>query len=112
MGSMSEQINTYAEFWPYYLRQHARPATRALHYAATLSGLLVLVVALAFRLWLLVPAVPIVGYAFAWASHFAIEGNRPATFRYPFWSLISDFRMLVLFLAGGLRSELERAGVR
>jgi hypothetical protein len=109
---MPKRIDTYAEFWAHYLRQHARPATRALHYAAILGGVLIFAVALASGLWLLLPAVPIVGYAFAWIGHFFIEGNRPASFGHPAWSLISDFRMLLLFLIGRLRPELKRAGVR
>jgi hypothetical protein len=109
---MPERIDTYAEFWAHYLRQHARPATRALHYVAILSGLLILGFVLAFGWWLFLPAGLIVGYAFAWVGHFALEGNRPASFGHPVWSLISDFRMLLLFLLGRLRPELERAGVR
>jgi hypothetical protein len=37
--------------------------------------------------------VPIVAYTFAWVGHFVFENNRPATFIYPTYSLMGDFRM-------------------
>lgn len=43
----------------------------------------------------------VVAYAFAWVGHFFVEGNRPATFVYPSFSLIGDFRMLYEALAAG-----------
>lgn len=37
--------------------------------------------------------VPLCGYFFAWLGHFGFEHNKPATFIYPTYSLMSDFRM-------------------
>lgn len=105
-------MRNYAEFWPHYLREHAKPATRALHYAGT-SGVIALAVAAVATgrpLWLV--ALPVCGYFFAWLGHFAVERNRPATFRHPAWSLVSDFRMFALGLSGRLGRHLEEAGVR
>jgi hypothetical protein len=108
---MSERIQSYREFWPYYLKEHSKPATRSWHIAGTSLSTLVLVTGLASGSVALIVAAVLVGYGPAWAAHFLIEKNRPATFRYPFWSLISDYRMVGLWVAGGLSAELAKAGV-
>ena len=109
---MAERIATYAEFWPYYLREHAHPRTRAIHAFGTAVALLLLAMALLAASWWLFLLAVVAGYAFAWASHMLIEHNRPATFTYPTWSLVSDFRMAWLMATGRLGPELEKAGVR
>ena len=88
---------SYREFWPRYLDEHRRGATRVLHLAGT-----------CLALFLLAGAAPVCGYAFAWLGHAFAERNRPATFTHPWWSLVSDFRMLFTWLAGRLPARPNR----
>ena len=106
------KYKSFAEFWPFYLREHSKPRTRAFHYAGTTLVVLIAVAAVATGNWWLLVAMPVAGYSFAWASHAAVERNRPATFTYPAWSLRADFRMWWFWLTGRLGAELKAAGVR
>ena len=94
----------FCDFYAYYLREHARASTRVTHVAGTLVfvGCVVAAVALDW-MWLLGGVVG--AYALAWLGHFVFEKNRPATFRFPLFSLIADFRMSGEILIGrrGLR---------
>jgi len=47
-------------------------------------------------------------YGSAWLGHFAFEGNEPAAFENPLWSLEGDLRMYKLWLTGELDAEIER----
>lgn len=103
---------TFHEFWGRYLRAHARPLTRALHYLGTTLALASLAAAALLADWRMLPAAPLIGYGFAWAAHALVEGNRPETFGHPLWSLASDLRMLALAATGRLGPHLARAGLR
>lgn len=104
-------IATYSDFWPYYLNEHSRPATRAIHFAGTAIATLSLCAGLmTANGWYFLAALA-GGYGPAWCAHFFVEGNRPATFSYPLWSLVSDFRMAWCWITGRLARELDKAGV-
>jgi hypothetical protein len=103
-----ERLSSFEEFWPFYVAQHSRASTRAWHFAGTTMVLATLAVALVVAPgWAL--AAPFVGYGPAWIGHFFFEKNRPATFRYPWWSLRGDFRMYRLMLTGRMAPEVARA---
>jgi len=108
---VAREYRNFAEFWPFYLREHSKPRTRALHYGGTTLVIAILLFAVLTERWLWLLAVPFAGYGFAWLAHFAVEKNRPATFTYSLWSLAADFKMWWLWLTGRLGSELERAKV-
>jgi hypothetical protein len=100
---MPDRFNSFADFYPFYLGEHADRRTRRIHFVG--SGLsLVLAVAslLTLRPGLFAAAV-VCGYGFAWIGHLVFEKNRPATFRYPLWSFMGDWKMFWQILTGKMR---------
>jgi hypothetical protein len=105
---MNREPENYREFWDFYVREHSKPLTRTLHFAGTSLGIILLLYFVATGRWYFFPVFFAIGYGFAWFSHFFIEKNRPATFKHPLWSFISDFRMIWFMLSGRMASEVER----
>lgn len=104
---MADRIQSFEEFWPYYLGEHRDPTCRALHYVGTTLTIACVLGAIFVNPWFLAAA-PIAGYGFAWVGHFFVEHNKPATFKYPLWSLGSDFIMYGYFVTGRIAGEMER----
>ena len=101
-------MNSFEEFWPHYVAEHSKPATRTLDALGTSVGLACAVAFIAKRKWKWLPLALIPGYGAAWASHFLIEKNRPASFDYPLWSFLADYKMIGLMLAGRMDEEITR----
>lgn len=106
---MTDRIKSFKEFWPYYLKEHSKPATRKIHVAGTAGALALTGLGLATgQLWLPLAGLG-VGYGSAWTAHAFVEKNKPATFTYPLWSLMGDFKMLGHWVTGTLQSEVDKA---
>jgi len=95
---MVVSFSTYGEFWPFYLGEHSHPVNRRLHFAGTSIALALIIVSVIVAEPVFLLAALSSGYGFAWFGHYFIEKNRPATFRYPMWSFVSDWRMWLLML--------------
>jgi hypothetical protein len=104
---MSDRIQSFEAFWPYYVGEHRNPTCRGFHYLGTTLLFPVLAAGLLVNPLLLL-LLPVVGYGGAWFGHFVIEKNRPATFTYPLWSLRGDFKMYGLALRGKMADEVTR----
>ncbi len=96
-------FNSFAEFYPFYLQEHSNDTCRRLHYVGSLLVLVILACALATQKWIWLLAIPFAGYGFAWVGHFAFEKNKPASFKYPLYSLMGDWVMLRDALTGRIR---------
>jgi len=108
---MERKYNSLREFYPFYLTEHSNRTSRVLHYIGTASFITVLIYCIASTRWNWFIAGPLIAYSFAWIGHFFFEKNKPATFKYPFYSLASDFIMFFHFLTGQLdtrRADAEK----
>jgi len=96
MASKGKELivyKTYREFYPFYLTEHRNPVNRTLHFIGTSIVMMLALYILTTRSWSLIYLIPLVGYGFAWVGHFFFEKNKPATFKYPLFSLRGDFHM-------------------
>ncbi len=107
---MSGTYRTFREFYPYYLSEHTHPTCRKLHFAGSTLVLCLLAVALTTGNAWWYASLPVAGYGFAWVGHFVFEKNRPATFKYPFYSLAGDWVMFFQLLTGKIPFDSRHAG--
>ena len=95
-----ERYKTFKEFYPYYLSKHDNKYTKLLHFVGTSFAIFFYVQFFrTFDFMFLIYSL-LAGYGFAWAAHFFVEHNKPATFTYPFYSFIGDHKMYIEILLG------------
>lgn len=95
-----KRFTSLKEFYPFYLSEHQNSTSRVLHFTGTALLILALIAAILFHDWRFLAAIPFIGYGFAWVGHFFFEKNKPATFKYPGYSLMSDFLLFWDLLSG------------
>lgn len=100
---MSEPFASFREFYPFYLSEHVDRTCRRLHIVGSTFVLIVLVAACVTQRWLLLLALPLIGYGFAWIGHLFFEHNRPATFKNPLYSFAGDWVMWWQVVTGRIK---------
>lgn len=104
----TKKYRSFAEFYPFYLSEHQHPVSRLLHVIGSLLVLVVLVYALVSGRYALLWLLPVLGYGFAWIGHYVFEKNRPATFTYPLYSFMGDWKMLYQVLTGKISIKPDK----
>ena len=106
--SDEKEIKTFEEFWDFYVGEHRDKTNRILHFVGTTAAVTCFATGLLTkRKWLML-AVPVLGYGPAWVGHFLFEKNKPASFKYPLWSLRADFVMWSKIVRGQMQAEVDR----
>ena len=95
-------IKNYSEFYRFYLTEHRSMISRRLHAAGSSLGIYFFSKAIRQRKAKYVAYGLLSGYACAWVGHFVFEKNKPASFKQPLYSFISDWRMLSDIVRGNL----------
>ncbi len=109
VSMIESRIKQFDGFWLFYVCEHAHPLNRQLHFIGSSLGLVCLALLCYTGNLFFFPLGLVMGYGFAWAGHFFVEQNKPASFSYPLWSLRSDWKMWALMLTGRMRPEIARA---
>ncbi|HEY1380489.1 MAG TPA: DUF962 domain-containing protein [Gemmataceae bacterium] len=100
---MGQEFRSFAEFYPFYLREHSTRANRRAHFLG-LTAAVALLIAFAVTLnWWLLLAVPVAGYGVSWVGHFVFERNVPATFGHPWYSFLGDLALCRDILTGRIK---------
>jgi hypothetical protein len=105
---MRKAYKDFHEFWTFYVREHSKQGTRILHFIGTTALLVLLSAGILNSSASTLLAGVVAAYASAWTGHFVFERNLPATFRYPLFSLLADFKMYGLMLTGRMEKELQK----
>ena len=96
----ANRFQSFDEFYPFYLEEHRLRGTRITHFIGTTGFFILLATAILSGNWWFLLFGIVFAYGWAWIGHFFIEKNKPATFQYPLWSLLSDFKLYFEIITG------------
>ncbi len=102
-NEQEKRYENFKAFYPFYLSQHQNITCRRLHFVGSTLIIIMLCYILINSSWLLLWTIPLLGYGFAWIGHFFFEKNKPATFSYPWYSLLGDWVMYKDMLIGKIK---------
>ncbi|MDB4859271.1 DUF962 domain-containing protein [Candidatus Marinimicrobia bacterium] len=99
----TNKFNSFSEFYPFYLSEHKKNLTKIYHMIGSLTVISLIIFSIYSTNYKYLCFTPIAGYGFAWYSHFFIENNKPATFKYPLYSFIGDWIMFKDIITGKIK---------
>ena len=105
---MQKPLQSFEEFWEYYVMEHSLPHTRQLHFMGSTAAVTLAVTGLFAGRFSFVVLAVLVGYGIAWISHFVVQKNKPASWEHPMWSFLSDAKLFFLMATGRMDEEVER----
>ena len=97
------KFNSFKEFYPFYLSEHSKSITKLLHLLGSIGVIIIIFFSFYNNNFKLLYYTPFFGYGFAWTGHFFFEKNKPATFKFPLYSFIGDWVMLIDILRGKIK---------
>ena len=106
---MNERITTYREYWTYHVGQHEKAGNRVLHYLGSASAVTLLALVPVLQEWWPIPLAVASAFGPGMIGHVAFERSPREDQHYPLWAIVSDLRMLGLFLVGRVGREFRRA---
>jgi len=86
-------MENFDSFYKFYLDEHKNKVNIALHYLGTTISLSLIIIFIIQAKYVLILPAFLLGYVFAWVGHFVFEKNKPAAFKYPVMSFLSDLKL-------------------
>ncbi|KAG5509873.1 hypothetical protein JKF63_07518 [Porcisia hertigi] len=94
--------SNHKEFHLYYLAKHSKIWTRRLHLIGTVVSVFGVVVSAVRANIIAAFGSVVAGVAICWVGDAVVEHTQPTAFKYPIWSVASNFKMVSSMLKGDM----------